>query len=177
MPNFKRSLIALSIAAGITVSGTGVAAAQSSDFFSGSSSSADRPSNNDDFQGRWPAGTLKGKYETAYAKALKHQGLKQDEVLNDFSEDVADRLADGELEFEDGRGYTLTWVFSEDRQYAAEITRLSTFEAEAYLPRMDDLLEDLLSDKDPSNDRLGYAVSSDNGHVYLVVSGPAALAS
>ncbi|AGF71445.1 hypothetical protein [Corynebacterium halotolerans] len=177
MPNFKRSLLSLTIAAGLAVSGTGVATAQSSNLFAGSSSSstADKPGNNDDFQGRWPAHTIKGQYEAAYAKALKKQGLKQDEELNAFAEDVADRLASGELEYDNGYGYTLTWVESEDGRYAAEITRLTNAEALAYLPRMDELLEDLLVDKDPSDDRLGYAVSSDNGHVYLVVSGPISL--
>lgn len=175
MPKLTRSLLSLSIAAGLVVSGTGIATAQSSNFLSGSSlSTSDRSGDEDSFEGRWPASSLKGKYEAAYATALKQKGLKQDEALNTFAEGVADDLADGTLEYEQGT-HVLRWQFSEDRTVAAEITRLSISEAEAYLPRMDDLLDDLLDHKDPDNDRLGYAVASDNGHVYLVVSAPSSI--
>lgn len=176
MTNLTRSLVSLSLAAGLAVSTAGIATAQSSNFFSGSSlSSTSDTGANDDFEGRHPANSLEGKFEASYAKALQKQGLKQDEELNTFAEDVADRLADGELQYEQGR-YTLTWEFSEDGQYAAEITRLTLGEAAAYVPRMDSLLEDLLSGKDAENDRLGYAVSRNADHIYLVVSGPYNLA-
>lgn len=171
MSTFKRSLLSLSIAAGLIVSGTGVAAAQSSSFLPGSSFST---GTNDGFEGRWPVSSLMGKYETAYAKALKQKGLKQDEGLNEFAENVADDLADGTLQYESG-SYVRKWQFSEDGTLAAEITRLTHYEAEAYLPNMSGLLDDLLDHKDPANDRLGYAVSSDDRYVYLVVTAPASI--